>query len=63
MPYGVSPKEFTVTLLAAFMSAGAGSSFVHAIMKPNESPVDFTEEVKERMRAVKQMQIEISESE
>ena len=58
MPYGASPKEFAVTLVAAFLSAAAGSSIVHAIMKPNEAPVDFSDEVDARSRAIKEMQEE-----
>jgi len=60
MPYGASPKEFTVTILAAFLSAAAGSSLVHAIMKPNEAPVDFSDEVEARSRAIREMQLELN---
>jgi hypothetical protein len=60
MPYGASPKEFTVTIMAAFLSAAAGSSLVHAIMKPNEAPVDFSDEVEARSRAIKEMQEELN---
>ena len=56
MPYGASPREFTVTVLAAFFSAAVGSSLVHAIMKPNEAPMDFSEEVEERSKAIREMQ-------
>ncbi len=62
MPYGASPKEFAVTLVAAFMSAAAGSSLVHAIMKPNEAPVDFSDEVEARSRAIREMQLELEAS-
>ena len=60
MPYGASPKEFTVTVVAAFLSAAAGSSLVHAIMKPNEAPVDFSDEVEARSRAIREMQLEMN---
>ena len=63
MPYGASPKEFTVTVLCAFLSAAAGSSLVHAIMKPNETPVDFSEEVEARSRALREMQMELDKGE
>ncbi len=62
MPYGASPKEFGITLLAAFVSAAAGSSLVHAIMRPNEAPVDFSDEVEARSRAIKEMQLELETS-
>lgn len=62
MPYGVPPKEFTITLLAAFASAAIGSSLVHAVMKPNEAPVDFSDEVDARSRALREMQLELDES-
>jgi hypothetical protein len=62
MPYGVAPKEFTITLLAAFASAAIGSSLVHAVMKPNEAPVDFSDEVDARSRALREMQLELDES-
>lgn len=60
MPYGASPKEFTVTVVAALLSAAAGSSLVHAFMRPNEAPVDFSGEVEARSRAIREMQSEIS---
>lgn len=60
MPYGASPKEFTVTVMAALLSAAAGSSLVHAIMRPNEAPVDFSEEVEARSRAIRDMQAELA---
>jgi len=56
MPYGASPKEFTVTVVASFLSAAVGSSIVHTIMKPNEAPVDFSIEVEARSRAIREMQ-------
>lgn len=59
MPYGASPREFGLTLAAAFLSAAAGSSLVHAIMKPSEEPADFSDEVEARSRAVRQMQMEL----
>jgi hypothetical protein len=59
MPYGASPKEFAATLCAAFVSAAAGSSIVHAIMKPNETPADFSSEVEARSRAIREMQQEL----
>ena len=59
MPYGASPKEFSLTIIAAFLSAAAGSSIVHAIMKPNEAPVDFSSEVEAKTRAIKEMQAEL----
>ena len=62
MPYGASPKEFTVTLLAAFVSAAIGSSIVHAIMKPNEAPIDFSSEVEARARAIEEMQKDMKNS-
>lgn len=62
MPYGASPKEFAVTLIAAFVSAAAGSSIVHAIMRPNEAPVDFSDEVEARSRAIREMQLELEAS-
>jgi hypothetical protein len=62
MPYGASPKEFTVTLLAAFVSAAIGSSLVHAIMKPNEAPIDFSSEVEARARAIEEMQKDMKNS-
>lgn len=62
MPYGASPKDFTITVMAAFLSAAAGSSLVHAIMKPNEAPVDFSDEVDARSRAIREMQEEINKS-
>jgi hypothetical protein len=62
MPYGASPKEFAVTIFAAFLSAAAGSSIVHAIMKPNETPADFSSEVEARSRAIREMQQEIDPS-
>lgn len=62
MPYGASPKEFTVTLLAAFLSAAIGSSIVHAIMKPNEAPIDFSSEVEARARAIEEMQKDMKNS-
>jgi len=63
MPYGASPKEFTVTIMAAFLSAAAGSSLVHAIVKPNEAPVDFSDEVEARSRAIREMQEELNRGE
>ena len=62
MPYGASPKEFTVTILAAFLSAAVGSSLVHAVMKPNETPMDFTDEVEARSRAVREMQAQLNKN-
>lgn len=62
MPYGASPREFTVTLLAAFVSAAIGSSIVHAIMKPNEAPIDFSSEVEARARAIEEMQKDMKNS-
>ena len=59
MPYGASPKEFTLTILAAFISAAAGSSIVHAVMKPNEALVDFSSEVEAKTRAIREMQDEL----
>ena len=59
MPYGASPKEFTLTVLAALLSAAAGSSLVHAIMKPDEAPVDFSGEVEARSRAIREMQAQL----
>ena len=59
MPYGASPKEFTVTILAAFVSAAIGSSLVHVIMKPNETPHDFSPEVEARSRAIREMQTDL----
>ena len=60
MPYGASPREFSLTLLAAFLSAAAGSSLVHAIMKPNETAMDFSDEVEARSRAIREMQEKFS---
>lgn len=60
MPYGASPKEFTLTVLAAFVSVAIGSSIVHAIMKPNEAPVDFSAEVEARSRAIEEMQKDLA---
>lgn len=62
MPYGASPREFGITVLAAFMSAAAGSSLVHVIMKPNETNMDFSDEVEARSRAIREMQAEIDKS-
>lgn len=62
MPYGVAPKEFTLTLLAAFASAAVGSSIVHAIMKPNETTVDFSHEVEARTKALQEMQLELAKN-
>lgn len=62
MPYGASPKEFTVTLLAAFVSAAVGSSIVHAIIKPSEAPIDFSSEVEARARAIQEMQKDMKNS-
>jgi hypothetical protein len=62
MPYGASPKEFSVTVMAAFLSAAVGSSIVHAIMKPNEAPVDFSSEVEARSRAIQEMQKNLKNS-
>jgi hypothetical protein len=61
MPYGASPKEFALTLAAAFLSAAAGSSLVHVIMKPNEAPVDFSDEVEARSRAIREIQGQIQD--
>ena len=60
MPYGVSPKEFTVTITAALLSAAIGSSVVHVFMKPNELPVDFSDEVESRSNEIREMQLELS---
>ena len=62
MPSGASPKEFSVTVMAAFLSAAVGSSIVHAIMKPNEAPVDFSSEVEARSRAIQEMQKNLKNS-
>jgi hypothetical protein len=63
MPYGASPREFGLTLAAAFLSAAAGSSLVHTIMKPSEDSIDFSDEVEARSKAVREMQMELDHNE